>query len=125
MPKVSRDSAQVEDHGVVEDRHEDIDGYTVSFVTFRQDVDATPLLKGLPGDQCQCPHWGYIVNGRVTFRYADRDEVFEAGDAFYTPPGHIPVKHDPGTEMLMFSPAEELRETAAAMTKNMQAMQAG
>jgi hypothetical protein len=125
MPKVSRDSAQVEDHGVVEDRHDDIDGYTVSFVTFRQDVDATPLLKGLPGDQCQCPHWGYIVNGRVTFRYADRDEVFEAGDAFYTPPGHIPVKHDPGTEMLMFSPAEELRETAAAMTKNMQAMQAG
>jgi hypothetical protein len=125
MPKVSRDSAQVEDHGVVEDRHEDIDGYTVSFVTFRQDVDATPLLKGLPGDQCQCPHWGYVVKGRVTFRYADRDEVFEAGDAFYTPPGHIPVKHDPGTEMLMFSPAEELRETAAAMTKNMQAMQAG
>jgi hypothetical protein len=125
MPKVSRDSAQVEDHGVVEDRHDDIDGYTVSFVTFRQDVDATPLLKGLPGDQCQCPHWGYVVKGRVTFRYADRDEVFEAGDAFYTPPGHIPVKHDPGTEMLMFSPAEELRETAAAMTKNMQAMQAG
>jgi hypothetical protein len=125
MPSVSRESAQVDDHGVVEDRHDDIGGYTVSFVTFRQDIDATPLLKGLPDDQCQCPHWGYIVNGRVTFRYADREEVFEAGDAFYTPPGHVPVKHEPGTEMLMFSPADELRETAAAMMKNMQAMQAG
>jgi hypothetical protein len=124
MPSVSRESAQVDDHGVVEDRHDDIGGYTVSFVTFRQDIDATPLLKGLPDDQCQCPHWGYIVNGRVTFRYADREEVFEAGDAFYTPPGHVPVKHEPGTEMLMFSPADELRETAAAMMKNMQAMQA-
>ncbi|MDX6400073.1 MAG: hypothetical protein QOF27_679 [Gaiellaceae bacterium] len=125
MPKVSRESAQVEDHGVLEDRHDDIAGYTVSFVTFRQDIDATPLLKGLPDDQCQCPHWGYIVKGKATFRYADRDEVFETGDAFYTPPGHVPVKHERGTEMVPFSPADELRETAAAMTKNMQAMRAG
>ena len=126
MPKVSRDSAEhVDDHGVVEDRHEDIDGYTVSFVTFRQDIDATPLLKGLPDDRCQCPHWGYVVSGKVTFRYADHDEVLEAGDAFYTPPGHAPVKHEPGTEMLLFSPAEELRATDAIMMRNMQAMQAG
>ncbi len=47
MPKVSKESAaQVDDHGLVEDRHEDVDGYTVNFVSFRQDVDATPLLKG-------------------------------------------------------------------------------
>jgi hypothetical protein len=31
----------------------------VDFLTFREDFDATPLLKGLPDDQCQCPHWGY------------------------------------------------------------------
>jgi hypothetical protein len=125
MPKVSRESAQVEDHGPVEDRHDDIDGYTVSFVSFREDIDATPLLKGLPDDRCQCPHWGYLTKGRVTFRYGDRDEVFEAGDAFYTPPGHIPVQHAPGSEMVLFSPAEELKATDEAMMKNMQAMQAG
>jgi hypothetical protein len=125
MPKVSRESAQVEDHGVMEDRHDDIDGYTVSFLTFREDIDATPLLKGLPDDRCQCPHWGYVVNGKVTIRYADREEVFEAGDAFYTPPGHVPVTHEPGTEMLLFSPAEDLREVSAVMKKNLQAMQAG
>jgi mannose-6-phosphate isomerase-like protein (cupin superfamily) len=125
MPKVSKESAQVEDHGVVEDRHADIDGYTVNFVTFRQDIDATPLLKGLPDDQCQCPHWGYVIRGRLTYRVADREEVFEAGDAFYQPPGHISVKHEPGTEIVQFSPTDELRETEAVMAKNMQAMQAG
>ena len=124
MPKVSKESAaQVDDHGIVEDRHEDVDGYTLSFVEFREDIDASPLLKGAPDDRCQCPHWGYVVKGSLTFRYADREEVFETGDAFYTPPGHVPVKHQPGTEIVMFSPAEELKETEAVMAKNMQAMQ--
>ena len=88
-------------------------------------VDFTPLFKGLPGDLCQCPHWGYVLSGKATFRYADRDEVFEAGDAFYAPPGHVPVKHEPGTEFVMFSPAHEMRKTEAIMMKNMHAMQAG
>ena len=63
----------------------------MNFVTFREDIDATPLLKGLPDDRCQCPHWGYVVKGRMTMRFGDREEVFEAGDAFYAPPGHVPV----------------------------------
>jgi hypothetical protein len=109
--------------GPVVDRADQLDGYAVNFVEFRQDVDATPLLKGLPDDRCQCPHWGYVLKGNMTFRYVDRDEVYEAGEAFYTPPGHVPVKHEPGTEIVMFSPADELRATEAAMTKNMQAMQ--
>jgi hypothetical protein len=125
MPKVSRESAQVEDHGVVEDRHADLDGYAVSFVTFRDDIDATPLLKGLPDDRCQCPHWGYVVKGSMTMRFGDREEVFEAGDAFYSPPGHIPVSHEPGTEIVQFSPSEELRLTQAAIARNMEALQVG
>jgi hypothetical protein len=90
MPKVSKDSAaQVDDHGPVEDRHEDVNGYTVNFVSFRQDIDATPLLRGLADDSCQCPHWGYVLKGKLTYRFADHVEVFEAGDAFYLPPGHV------------------------------------
>jgi hypothetical protein len=125
MPKVSKESAaHVEDHGPVEDRHEDVDGYTINFVSFRQDIDGTPLLKGLPDDRCQCPHWGYVLKGRVTFRFADHEEVFEPGDAFYTPPGHgFLVEKD--SEFVQFSPTQELQETEAAMMKNMQAMQAG
>src|SRR2546426_6909445 len=87
MPKVSKDSAaQIEDHGPVLDRHQDLDGYTISFTEFREDIDATPLLKGAPDDRCQCPHWGYVLQGRVTFRFADGDEVIQAGDAFYLSP---------------------------------------
>jgi len=126
MPKVSKDSTtQGGEYGPVTDRNDELDGYTINFVEFNEDVDATPLMKGLPDDRCQCPHWGYVLKGRVTFRFADRDEVVEAGDAFYLAPGHIPVKHEPGTEMVQFSPTEELRQTEAAIRKNMQAMQAG
>ena len=124
MLKVSRESAEhVESHGPVEDRHQDGDGYTINFLSFGTDVDATPLLKGMPGDQCQCPHWGYVIAGRVSFRFEDREESFEAGDAFFTPPGHVPVKHEPGSEVVMFSPAEELHKTESVMMRNMQALQ--
>jgi hypothetical protein len=125
MPKVSRENAEIEDVGVVEDRHGDVGGYTVDFLTFRADLDATPLLRGLPDDRCQCPHWGYVAKGRLTYRFADREEVFEAGDAFYLPPGHIPVHTEPGSEFVQFSPTKELRETQAVMRDNMQALQAG
>jgi hypothetical protein len=125
MPRVSRDSAEVEDVGVVEDRHADLDGYTVNFVTFRQDMDHTPLLKGLPDDRCQCPHWGYVLKGRLTYRFADREEVVKAGDAFYLPPGHIPVQNEPNSEILQFSPTQELRKTEAVLMKNVQTAHAG
>ena len=64
-----------------------------------------------------------MIKGRLTFRFPDRDEVFEAGDAFYTPPGHAPVKHEPGTEIVQFSPTDELEPTVAAMERNMKEMQ--
>ena len=123
MPKVSKDSATGGgEFGPVTDRSEDLGGYTVNFVTFHEDIDGTPLLKGLPDDRCQCPHWGLVVKGRVTYRFADHEEVCSAGEAFYLPAGHIPVKHEPGTEIIQFSPTEPLHETEAAMMRNMKAM---
>jgi Cupin domain len=126
MPKVSKDSASGGgDFGIVVDHSEDLDGYTVNFVTFREDIDHTPLLKGLPDDRCQCPHWGYVLVGRVTFRIGDRTETYETGDAFYVPPGHVPIRNEPGSEYLQFSPAEELRRTEKVIERNLAAMQAG
>jgi len=125
MPKISPDSAELEDVGVLVDRSGELDGYSVDFLMFREDLDATPMLKGLPNDQCQCPHWGYVIKGRLTYRIGDREEVFEAGDAFYLSPGHLPVHNEPGSEFVQFSPTKELRETQAVMRQNMQAMQAG
>ena len=123
MSKVSKESAlHVEEMGIAEDRHEDMDGYTVDFVSIREEMDLAPLLKGLPDDRCQCPHWGYVFNGSITVHYADHDEIIKAGDAFYMPPGHVPSA-EAGSEFVQFSPAEELEATNAAVAKNMQAMQ--
>ena len=107
MPKVSKESAaHVEDHGPVEDRHEDIDGYTVNFLTFRVDIDGAPLLKGLPHDQCNCPHWGYVLKGRCTVRYTDGvSETLAAGEAYYIRPGHN-VHVDADAEFVEFTHAD-------------------
>ena len=124
MPKVSRESAsQGGDHGPVVERSEELAGYTVNFVTFRHDIDQTPLLRGMPDDRCQCPHWGYVTRGRLTFRFADHDEVFEAGDAFYLPPGHVGIGNEPESEYVQFSPNEELREVSTVIMKNLESMQ--
>lgn len=121
MPKVSRESAtKSEEVGPVRDRFEVLDGYSANFTAFLEDIDATPLLKGLPGDKCQCPHWGYVFKGSMTVRVGDVDEVYNAGEAFYTPPGHTPLTHQAGTEVLMFSPEELLGETGRAVRRNAQ-----
>jgi hypothetical protein len=92
--------------------------------SFGANIDGTLLLVGMPDDRCQCPHWGYVLKGRLTYRFADHDEVFVAGDAFYLPPGHIPLA-DAGSELVQFSPSEELRVVGAAMEANMRKMMQG
>jgi hypothetical protein len=123
MPKVSKESASnVKDFGVAEDRADELGGYTVNFVSIREGMDLAPMLKGLPGDQCSCPHWGYVFKGKLTFRSGDQVEVFEAGDAYYVPPGHTP-EAETGSEFLQFSPTDQLEPVMAVMRKNMEAMQ--
>lgn len=125
MSKVSRTSApEVVDYGPAEDRTDHFYGYTVNFTTIKQDSDLAPLLKGLPGDSCQCPHWGYLTAGRLTVRYPDHEEVIEPGDAFYMPPGHVPSAKA-GSEFVMFSPQKELEVSEAAIRANMERMSQG
>ena len=121
MPKVSKsDASQVQDMGIVEFRTEELDGFIVEFSSFREDADATQLFKGLPDDRCQSPHWGYVLKGSLTFNYPDHEETYEAGDAYYGPPGHIP-RVTAGTEVVEFSPAEEYRRTQAVLAENLAA----
>ena len=123
MPKLSKETAaQHQDHGPVEEWTQDIDGYTVNFVSFKTDIDTTPLLKGLPGDRCISPHWGYVFKGRVTYTFDDHEEVHEAGDAFYAPAGHL-QRVDAGTEIVQFSPADKLRIVDETLMRNFQQMQ--
>ena len=86
-------------------------------------MDMTPLFKGLPDDRCQCPHWGYVLKGKVGYTYADREEIIEAGDAYYAPPGHTRQLYA-GSEVLEFSPSDELKKTLDVMTRNMETQRA-
>ena len=85
-------------------------------------MDTRPLFEGLPGGSCQCPHWGYVIKGRARVIYADREEILEAGDAYYLEPGHNLVVEEDG-EIVEFSPAGEYQKTMEAVAENMQAAQ--
>ena len=123
MAKVSKEAAEkVVELPVAVDRSSDLDGYTVSFVSILESHDLAPMLKVLPGGHCSCPHWGYVFSGQITVTYGDRVEVIEPGDAFYMTPGHTPAA-EAGTEFVMFSPADELAATDAAVMAGMQAAQ--
>ena len=121
MPRTSKADAPVSlDEPMIEARYAELDGYTVAFETHKADVDPGPLFRGLPGDRCQCPHWGVVLSGRIIFRYPGRDEVFTAGDAYYGAPGHLPLIFA-GTEIVEFSPSGPLAETMAVLEKNLRA----
>jgi len=117
MPKVSKETAsQVQEMGPVTDRREDVDGYTINFVSFAGDADLDGPLQSLPTGNCQCPHWGYVFAGRMRFVFDDHEETYEAGDAYYQPPGHRPYA-EAGTEILQFSPTDQLNELEGALAK--------
>jgi hypothetical protein len=123
MPKVSKKTASNSEHveGIVDERSEELGGYTVSFDSFLCDMDGAPMLRGAPNDECQCPHWGYVFKGKIGFRFGDREETYEEGDAFYAPAGHTPLMYE-GGEILMFHPTDELAKTMDVIMKNMEAM---
>lgn len=70
-------------------------------------VDTTALFQGLDGNLCQCPHWGFVLSGRITTTDAHGvRETVSANDLFYWPPGHnVSVEAD--AELIMFSPQHE------------------
>jgi len=80
----------------------------VARVRFPKGADATPLLQGLPGDLCQCPHWGTVLKGSICVTYADgTEETVNAGEVYYWPPGHT-IRVDEDYEAIEFSPAGEM-----------------
>ena len=77
------------------------------YFTLAAGVDTTPLFVGLERDQCQCPHWGFVLRGQITTTDGNGDhETVTAGDLFYWPPGHN-VRVDQDAEIAMFSPQHE------------------
>ncbi|MFZ1410407.1 MAG: cupin domain-containing protein [Micropruina sp.] len=94
---------------------------TVAYETYTEDADLAPLFVGLPDDLCQAVHYGYVITGKVGFRYGDGtvDEI-TTGESYVATPGHTPILYA-GTEVVEFTNTEQLNQTMAAVTKNMEA----
>jgi hypothetical protein len=88
----------------------DVTGYggmSGEYFSLAAGVDTTPLLEGLEGDLCQCPHWGFVLRGQITTTDAHgKQETVQSNDLFYWPPGHN-VKVDADADIIMFSPERE------------------
>jgi len=83
-------------------------------------TDISPLLQGLKDDLCQSPHWGYVIEGKLTVSFADgHDETVATSDLFYWPPGHT-VRADADTEMILFSPEHEHTQVIDHILKKVQ-----
>ena len=122
MPRASRETAteKIAFEGL-DVRLEHLDGgYSVCFESHTADADLADLFRGLPNDRAQLPRWGYVIEGKVGFRFSDREETYEAGDAYYVPPDHTPV-HYSGAEIVEFSPTGILGETVPVVINNLQA----
>jgi hypothetical protein len=122
MGKASREqSGTIERLPGYEGRFTEIGPMTVQFETYTEDADLAPLFRGLPNDSCQAMHCGYVIRGRLSFRNTDGTiEEFNAGDAYVVTAGHTPIL-TAGTEVIEFTPTDELQATVAAVAANMAA----
>ena len=92
-----------------------VDTISGEYFTLSEGVDTTPLFVGLEGDLCQCPHWGFVLRGRLTTTDAKgAQETVTTNDLFYWPPGHN-VRVDADAEIVMFSPQHQHSEVIAHM----------
>ena len=81
----------------------------VALETSAPGADSAPHYRAQPDDRCQCPHWRYVVRGRFRVRYRGREELVNAGDAYYLAPGHV-LSYEADTEVVEFSPRGAYQE---------------
>jgi hypothetical protein len=92
----------------VEIRTSEVGEMSVIWAKLKEGTDFAPALVGLPDDLCQCPHWGYMIKGRIKMKTKGGENVYEAGQAFYWAPGHAPLALE-DSEYVEFSPTEEFQ----------------
>ena len=104
---------------MIQGRYAELDEYTVGFESYPEDLDPGPLFAQVCRTTgASAPHWGVVQSGQITFRWADHEETYGAGDAYYAPPGHLPLIAA-GTSLVEFSPSESLQQTMAVVEANL------
>lgn len=101
----------------------DASGYgriSAEYFSLSAGVDTTALFEGLDGNACQCPHWGFVLRGRITTTDANgTKETVKENDLFYWPPGHN-VRVDADADIIMFSPQREHKHVIDHMIAKVQ-----
>ena len=102
--------------GALEVRFAEFGEMTLAFYRVPKGTDFGPQLKGLPDDMCQCPHWGYFLKGKAVLHTKTGDLTLETGQAFYSPPGHVPEFLE-DCELVEFSPTAQFKEAFEHMMR--------
>ncbi len=90
----------------------------VLFYRCKKGADLGRFMHGLPGDACTCPHWGYVLAGKLRIHTRDGDHDVSRGQAFYVEPGHTPEALE-DTEIFEVSPLLAIREVADHVVREM------
>ncbi len=94
-------------------RGTDWGGMTNAYMQYPAGLDFGPLLEGLERDNCQCPHWGSVIEGRIRVSYEDgSEEAVGSGEIYYWPSGHTIVVEEAVT-MVEFSPRDQMSQVLA------------
>ncbi|MGO1509542.1 MAG: hypothetical protein ACTHW4_03120 [Actinomycetales bacterium] len=77
-------------HGRISKRTAELDGVSVTEVTFGVGAKWSEDLKDAAGTElCELPHVAYVTSGVLRIASADGTELdFAAGDVMLLPPGH-------------------------------------
>ena len=86
-------------------------GMSASFIRLPKGADLGPALKGLTDDRCPCPHWGYLLSGRLLMRTADGEKTYTGGQAFYWAPGHVRWRSRTATTSTSHRPTSSTRSS--------------
>lgn len=94
-------------------RGQELGGMTSAYMEYPTGLDLRPMLAGLERDHCQCPHWGFVIEGSIRVYYQDgTEEVVNAGEIYYWPSGHTVVVEE-AIRMVEFSPHDEMSQVLA------------
>lgn len=90
LQKATLSEIEPEAHGLISKRTADLDGVSVTQVTFDTGARWSADLKEYAGTElCELPHVAYVVTGTIAIQDKSGDTVeYSTGDAMLLPPGH-------------------------------------
>ena len=90
MQKATLAAVDSDVHGLISKRTAELDGVSVTEVTFAPGARWSNDLKDYAGTEfCELPHVAVVLSGTLAVQMADGSrEQFAAGDVMLLPPGH-------------------------------------